>query len=129
MPTRREDLPGTITRSSKKVRDTYAKTLDAAHEEYPDDEERAHRTAWASVKHVAEKVGDHWEEKDEYGPSDPQSEQHGAAARDHPKKSYRGVDVNGNTKAELYERARDLDIPGRSGLTKDELAEAIGKTQ
>jgi cation transport regulator ChaB len=129
MPTRKEDLPGTITRSPKKVRDTYAKTLDAAHDEYPDDEERAHRTAWASVKHVAEKVGDHWEEKDEYGPSDPQSEQHGAAARDRPKKSYGGVDVNGNTKAELYERAKDLDIPGRSGMTKHELAEAIGKKQ
>ena len=81
MPTRKEDLPGTITRSPKKVRDTYAETLDAAHEQYPGDEERAHRTAWASVKHVAERVGDHWEEKDEYGPSDPQSAQQGAAMR------------------------------------------------
>jgi cation transport regulator ChaB len=129
MPTRKEDLPGTVTRSPKKVRDTYAKTLDAAHEQYPDDEERAHRTAWASVKHVAEKVGDHWEEKDEYGPSDPQSEQSGAAARDHPKATYAGVDVNGNTKAELYERARELDIRGRSTMTKHELADAIGRRQ
>jgi len=37
--------------------------------------------------------------------------------------------VNGNTKAELYERAKDLDIEGRSGMTKHELAEAIGRRQ
>ena len=82
-----------------------------------------------AVKHVAEKRGDHWEEKDEYGPSDPQSAQGGSDARDRPKKTFSGVDVNGNTKAELYERAKDLDIHGRSGMTKEELAEAIGKRQ
>lgn len=129
MPTRREDLPGTITRSPKRVRDTYAKALDAAHEQYPGDEERAHRTAWSAVKHVAEKVGDRWEEKDEYGPSDPRSAQSGRDARDRPRPTYRGVDVNGNTKAELYERAKELDIPGRSEMTKHELAEAIGRRQ
>ena len=47
------DLPGTIARSPKKVQRTYAKTLDSAHEQY-DSEERAHRTAYASVKHIAE---------------------------------------------------------------------------
>ena len=129
MPVRKEDLPGTITRSSKKVRDTYAATLDSAHEQYPDDEERAHRAAWASVKHVAEKVGDHWEEKDEYGPSDPQSKQHGRQALEHPKETFAGVDVEGNTKAELYERAKALDIEGRSSMTKAELARAIGRRQ
>lgn len=30
-----------------------------------------------------------------------------------------------STKSELYERAQDLDIPGRSSMTKDELIEAI----
>ncbi len=128
MPTKKEDLPGTIARSPKKVQRTYAKTLDAAHEQY-DSEERAHRTAFASVKHVAEKVGDRWELKDEPGPSDPQSKQSGRAARDHPKKTYGGVDGEGNTKAELYERARRLDIRGRSRMTKAELAEAIGAKQ
>ena len=29
------------------------------------------------------------------------------------------------TKAELYERARVADVPGRSTMTKDELAEAL----
>lgn len=30
-------------------------------------------------------------------------------------------------KSELYERAQELDIPGRSGMTKDELVDAIGE--
>ena len=29
------------------------------------------------------------------------------------------------TKAELYEKAREADLPGRSTMTKDELAEAL----
>jgi len=128
MPANKEDLPGTLERSPKKVRDTYEKALDAAHEQY-DSEERAHRTAWSAVKHVAEKVGDHWEEKDSYGPSDPQSEQGGAAARERPKQTYGGVDVEGNSKDELYERAKQLDIEGRSNMSKRELAEAIARRQ
>jgi cation transport regulator ChaB len=60
MPARDEDLPSTLERSPAKVRRTYEKTLDAALEQYEGDEERAHRTAWDSVKHIAEKKGDHW---------------------------------------------------------------------
>jgi cation transport regulator ChaB len=128
MPAKDEELPGTLKRSPAKVRRTYEKTLDSAHEEY-DSEERAHRTAWAAVKHVAEKRGDHWEPKDEPGPSDPQAEQGGRAARDRPRKTFGGVDVVGNSKDELYERAKELDIDGRSKMTKEELAEAISKRQ
>lgn len=128
MPVDKEGVPGTIERSPKKVQDTYEKTLDNAHEEY-DSEERAHRTAWSAVKHVAEKKGDHWELKDEPGPSDPQSRQGGRKARDEPKQTYGGVDVEGNSKEELYERAKELDIEGRSNMTKKELAEAIAKRQ
>ena len=128
MPSNQEDLPGTLERSPAKVRRTYEKTLDSAHQQY-DSEERAHRTAWDSVKHVAEKRGDHWELKDEPGPSDPQSRQSGRQARDHPKATYGGVDVEGNTKEELYERAKRLDIAGRSNMSKEELAEAIAKRQ
>lgn len=128
MPTRKEDLPGTIARSPEKVQRTYARTLDSAHEQY-DSEERAHRTAYASVKHIAERTGDHWELKDEPGPSDPQSKQSGRAARERPKRTFGGVDVEGNTKQELYERARRLDIPGRSRMSKEELAEAIARRQ
>ncbi len=128
MPAEKEDLPGTLERSPKKVRDTYEKTLDSAEEQY-DSEERAHRTAWSAVKHIAEKDGDHWELKDEPGPSDPQSKQSGREARDNPKQTYGGVDAEGNTKDELYARAKALDIDGRSSMSKEELAEAIARKQ
>ena len=128
MPAKKEELPGTLERSDKKIQDTYEKTLDSAHEQY-DSESRAHRTAWSAVKHVAEKVGDHWEEKDEYGPSDQQSKQKGAAARERPKRTHGGVDAEGNSKQELYERAKKLDIEGRSNMTKSELADAIARKQ
>jgi cation transport regulator ChaB len=128
MPTRKEDLPGTLKRSPAKVRRTYEKTLDSAHEEY-DSEERAHRTAFAAVKHIAEKRGDHWELKDHPGPSDPQAEQGGRRARDAPKETFGGVDVEGNSKQELYERAKRAGVRGRSRMTKTELAKAVARKQ
>jgi cation transport regulator ChaB len=128
MPAKKEDLPGTIERSPDQVKRTYEKALDSAQEEY-DSEERAHRTAWSAVKHVAEKRGDHWEPKDKPGPSDPQAAQGGREARDDPKETRGGVDVMGNTRDELYERAKELGVPGRSNMTKDELAKAIQRRQ
>jgi cation transport regulator ChaB len=128
MPSKKEDLPGTLERSPKKVQRTYEKTLDSAHDQY-DSEERAHRTAFAAVKHIAEKRGDHWELKDEKGPSDPQAAQGGKAARDKPKQTHGGVDVQGNSKQELYDRAKRLDIEGRSNMTKEQLADAIARKQ
>ena len=123
MPTRKEDLPSTIKRSPRKVQRTYAETLDSAHEQY-DSEERAHRTAFAAVKHVAEKTGDHWELKDSPGPSDPQAAQGGRRARDKPKESYGGVDAS-KPKSELYEQAKRAGVEGRSKMSKHELAEAL----
>ena len=128
MPTRKEDLPGTLQRSPRKAQRTYAETLDSAEEQY-DSEERAHRTAWSAVKHSFEKVGDHWEAKDEKGPSDPQAERSGKAARNRPRKTHGGVDVEGNTKQELYERAQKAGIPGRSQMSKSELADALARRQ
>ncbi len=125
MPAKKEDLPSTLARSPKKVQRTYEKALDSAHDEY-DSEQRAHRTAWAAVKHVAEKQGDHWELKDEPGPSDAQSAQSGKAARDHPKETKGGVNAN-KTKDELLEDARKADIEGRSKMDKDELVDALRK--
>ena len=124
MPTDKEDLPGTIKRSPKKAQRTFAKTLDSAHEQY-DDEQRAHRTAYSSLKHSFEKVGDHWEPKDEKGPSDPQAK----GGRDTDRETAGGVDVEGHSKKELYERAKDLDISGRSSMTKMELGKAIARKQ
>src|SRR5215203_2820903 len=128
MPTKKEDLPGTLKRSPAKAQRTYAKTLDSAEEEYGS-EARAHQTAWAAVKHSFEKVGDHWEPKDEKGPSDPQARRGGAAARRRPKRTHGGVDVEGNTRQELYERAKRAGVRGRSRMSKAELADALARKQ
>jgi cation transport regulator ChaB len=124
MPTEKEDLPGTIERSPKKAQRTYEKALDAAHEQY-DSEERAHRTAFSALKHSYEKVGDHWEPKDEKGPSDAKA----AGGRDTNAATAGGVDVRGNSRRELYERAKRLDVAGRSKMSKQELAQAIARKQ
>jgi cation transport regulator ChaB len=123
MPARQEDIPSTIERSPAKVRRTYEKALDNAHRQYQD-EERAHRTAWDAVKHVAEKKGDHWEPKDEYGPSDPQAAKSGAEARRGTGETYGGVDA-GKPKDELYEEAKRAGVEGRSRMNKEELAKAL----
>ena len=126
MPSRKEELPGTLRRSPAKAQRTYRKTLESAHREYGS-EERAHRTAYAALKHGFRKAGDHWEPKARRGPSDPQAAQGGRQAREHPKRTYRGIDVRGSTKRELYERAKELDVPGRSHMDKRELAAAIAR--
>ena len=128
MPSKKEDLPSTLERSPKKVQRTYEKTLDSAHEEY-DDEQRAHRTAWGSVKNVAEKKGDHWEAKDETGPSDSRSKQSTKGKQQGKGKTHGGVDVEGNSKADLVERARKAGVKGYSSMNKGELADAIARKQ
>ena len=87
--------------------------------------ERAHRTAWDSVKHVAEKKGDHWELKDEKGPSDEQAAKSGEAAR-RGGETAGGVDTKKSKKA-LYEDAREAGIEGRSNMDKDGLVKALQK--
>ena len=66
------NLPRTLKRSPAKAQRIYAETLESAEEQYGEGE-RAHRTAIASLKHSFEKVGDHWERKEEKGPSDPRA--------------------------------------------------------
>ena len=111
---KKDELPSTLQRSPNKAQRTFAKTYDSAAEQYGDDE-RAARTAYASLKHSFEKVGDHWEPKDEKGPSD-----------GGPGDNAGGVDANAS-KRHLYELAQRLDVPGRSSMSKDELVEAIDK--
>jgi cation transport regulator ChaB len=125
MPANRVDLPGTLDRSPKKAQRTYAETLTSALETYDGDEERAHRTAFAALKRSYEKVGDHWEAKEKRGPSDPRAKRDGR----NPLPTAGGVDVEGHTKAELYERAKALDVKGRSSMTKVELGQAIARKQ
>ncbi|MGB6183086.1 MAG: ChaB family protein [Rhodococcus sp. (in: high G+C Gram-positive bacteria)] len=116
------ELPSTLQKSGDKAQRTYAKALESAEDEY-DDESRAHRVAYAALKHTHEKIGDHWEPKDEKGPSDSRAESGG----EHPSgASAGGVDANASKK-HLEEVARELDITGRSSMNKDELVDAIDK--
>jgi cation transport regulator ChaB len=127
MPTRKQDLPGTIQRSPAKAQRTYAKAHDNAVREYGEGE-RAHRTALSALKHSFEKVGDHWEPKRGKGPSDPRAASRSRNGRTRGR-SYGGVDVFGHSKEELYERARKLGVQGRSSMSKEELAAAIARKQ
>jgi ChaB len=125
---RRSELPGTLTRSGSKAQRTFAKTHDAAAEQYGEGE-RAHRTAYASLKHTHEKRGSRWVPKDGSGPSDPRSKKTTAQKRRGEGETFGGVDVEGNRKTELYERARRLGVEGRSKMSKRELAQAIARRQ
>lgn len=116
---KKSELPSTIARSDQKAQDTFSKTYDSALEQY-DDEGRAARTAYSSLKHTHEKVGDHWEPKDSPGPSDERAERGGLNSAP----TAGGVDANA-TKEHLYEIAQELEIDGRSSMSKDELVEAI----
>ena len=123
----RDDMPSTIKRSGEHAQKTWSAVHDNAVESYGEGE-RAHRTAFAALKHTHEKVGDHWEPKPDgrKGPSDPRALDPDAAEREGGT-STGGVDVLGNTKDELLERARRLGIPRRSRMNKLELGEAIKK--
>jgi hypothetical protein len=123
---KKEELPGTLQRSNQKAQRTWAKAHDNAVGQYGEGE-RAHRTAYAALKHTHERKGDRWVPKDSKGPSDPRARN--PRAREGKGKSYGGVDFYGSNKHELYERARALGIEGRSGMSKSELAEAIARRQ
>lgn len=121
-----KEMPSTLRRSGAKARRTWGKAHDSAVESYGEGE-RAHRTAFSALKHTHEKVGDHWEPKHRSGPSDARAADPAARRRSGGTRTG-GVDVKGNTKEELLERARDLGVRGRSSMTKQELAEAIHRT-
>ncbi len=116
-----EEMPSTLRRSSAKAQRTWAKAHDNAVDQYGEGE-RAHRTAFSSLKHSFEKVGDHWEPKEQRGPSDAQA----AGGYDTDRPTAGGVDANAS-KSHLMDVARKLDVRGRSRMTKDELVEAIQK--
>jgi cation transport regulator ChaB len=121
-------LPSTLKRSPKRAQQTYEKVLDHAEDEYGDGE-RAHRTAYAALKHSFEKKGDHWEPKGHKGASDPRSTKSTEDKRKGKGETFGGVDYYGHTKHELYERAKKLDIDGRSKMDKKALARAVAKHQ
>jgi hypothetical protein len=122
-------MPSTIRRSSAKAQRTWSKAHDAAVEQYGEGE-RSHRTAFSALKHSFERKGDRWVEKDGKGPSDPRSKQRSTAAKRAGRgETYGGVDAEGNTKEELYRRAKRLGVKGRSKMAKRELARAIARKQ
>jgi cation transport regulator ChaB len=123
-----DELPSTLQRSGEKAKRTWAEAHDSAVRTYGEGE-RAHRTAWAALKHTHERVDDRWEPKDRPGPSDPQAARSGAEARRGAAESFGGVDYAGSTRQELYERARRLGVSGRSRMSKAELARAIARAQ
>jgi cation transport regulator ChaB len=119
---KQSELPATLQRSDEWAQRTYAHAYDAAIEQYDGDEEAAHRVAFAALKHTHEKVGDSWRPKEHNGPSDRRAEEgYGSTAP-----TAGGVDSNAS-KAHLYDLAKELDIEGRSTMTKDQLVDAIAK--
>lgn len=113
MPRGPTDIPSTLKRSPAKARRTWKKTHDSAVETYGEGES-AHRVAFASLKHSFRKEGDHWVPKG--GGS---SNGGGGSSRGG------GRSLEDRTKAELYDRARERDIAGRSSMSKSELVEAL----
>ena len=76
---RDEQIPSTIERSDDHAQALWSAAHDSAVDSYGEGE-RAHRTAFAALKHEYEKVGDHWERKAEKGPSDDRAAQRGRDA-------------------------------------------------
>ena len=101
--------------------ETWAATHDSAVGTYGEGE-RAHRTAFAALKHAFEKVGDHWEPKKAKGPSDPQAA--GSSRTRRP--TAEGVDANAS-KSHLLDLARRLGVRGRTRWTRPELVDAVKK--
>jgi cation transport regulator ChaB len=116
-----EEMPSTIARSPKHAQEIWSRAHDSAVESYGEGE-RAHRTAFAALKHEYEKIGDHWEKKERSGPSDDKA----AGTVGSPGDSQEGVDANAS-KAHLLDIAKRLEIPGRSSMNKGELVDAIKK--
>lgn len=124
-----KELPSTIARSEKHAQHIWANAHDSAVETYGDGE-RAHRVAFAALKHEYKKSGDRWVPKDGKGPSDEQAARGPTTKRkstDEPRAKTAGgkVDTGGKTTNELYEQAKKLDISGRSKMSKEQLAQAI----
>ncbi|AXK89320.1 ChaB family protein [Nocardia farcinica] len=119
---KKSELPSTLRRSEEKAQRTFAKAHDAALAEYGS-EERAYRVGYSALKHSYEKVGDHWEAKEQRGPSDERAEHGGPDAEG---ETAGGVNANASKK-HLLDVAGRLGITGRWKMTKHQLISAIEK--
>lgn len=79
--TARTGIPKTILRSDEHAQHIWKKAHDSAVETYGEDG-RAHRVAYAALKHEYEKKGDRWVKKAHAQPSDPQAAR---GPKTHPK--------------------------------------------
>ncbi len=120
---KQSELPSTLQNSGGKAQRTFTKAYDAAIGQYGD-EQRAHQVAYAALKHTHERVGDKWKKKGKgkKGPSDSQAE----GGRDTDRPTAGGVDANAS-KQHLYDLAKQLQISGRSSMSKPQLVEALQK--
>ncbi|MBX6388017.1 MAG: ChaB family protein [Frankia sp.] len=121
----RSDVPSTVARSDDKAVRTWKKAHDSAVDTYGEGQ-RAHRVAFAALKHTHEKVGDHWQPKASPGRSDEQAQLRTPESSRGTKKTAEGVDAKASV-AHLREVARSLDIRGRSRMSKQELINEIRK--
>ncbi len=123
----KEEVPSTVQRSPDKAQRTWSKAHDSAVETYGEGE-RSHRTAFAALKHTHQKVGDHWEPKDDAGPSDERAKGSVDPETGSPPSGDTAGGVNANaSKQELLDQARRLDVRGRSSMNNDELVDALRK--
>ena len=122
----REELPDTLRRSPAKAQRTWIKAHDAAVEQYGEGE-RAHRTAFAALKHTYEKVDDRWVAKDEPGPSDPRSTKPTAQKRRGVGETFGGIDYYGrpNLKSLEPDTADTRPVNHRCGGALDKVAAAV----
>lgn len=128
----KDEMPSTLQRSPETAQRTWSEAHDSAVQTYGEGE-RAHRTAYAALKHTHKKVGDHWEAKSKAGPSDERAEK-GVPRRGGPNsrrpepggRTAGGVDANAS-KEELYEQAQRLGVRGRSSMKKGDLVDAVRK--
>jgi hypothetical protein len=123
----KDEIPSTLQRSPDKAQRTWSKAHDSAVESYGEGE-RAHRTAFAALKHTHQKVGDHWEPKEDAGPSDERAKGgvDPKTGRGPSGETAGGVNANAS-KRELLDQARRLDVRGRSSMNKEELVDALRK--
>lgn len=128
MPEKKTSVPSTIARSEKHAEHIWKKAHDSAVETYGEGE-RAHRVAYAALKHSYKKEGDKWVPKSRKGPSDPQAAR-GPTTRprstDRPARTAGGaIAWESMSRDELYREAARLGIKGRSRMNKEALAEAV----
>jgi cation transport regulator ChaB len=115
MPTRKKqggarggEMPSTVARSDAHAQRTWRKTHDHAVRTYGEGE-RAHRVAFAALKHQYRKQGDRWVRKAARGPSDPQAARGPTTRRrsmDEPRAPTAGGKV-ARTPAEAKRRGRE----------------------